>query len=394
MEGRRRLSTAMREGEQVSPLELFFDLVFVLALTQCTQLMSNNPSWSGLGKGLLVLGLLWWAWVGYSWITSVVDPEDDAVRIVIFTAMAAMLIVALAVPNAFGGLALEFALAYAAVRYGQLGLFMIASRDAPELRHSVLTLAASTTVGIAILVGGSFLDSGPQIAVWAVALALDMGGPYFFGSEGWRLVPAHFADRHGLILIIALGASIVAIGVGVGADLSFGQGAAAVVGIALAAAIWWLYFDVVALVAARRLERAPPGREQNEMARDSYSYLHFPMIAGIVLVALGMKKTLGQVEDPLEVVPAFALLGGMAAYLLAHVLFRYRHIHTINTRRATLAALFLALLPVAVEIPALATVALVATLTWLLIAYETHSYGASRRRVRREDFAPGASPTA
>src|SRR5215208_1902935 len=134
MEGRRRLSTAMREGEQVSPLELFFDLVFVLGLTQCTQLMSDDPTWGGLGKGLLVLGLLWWAWVGYSWITSVVDPEDDSVRLVIFAAMAAMLIVALAVPRAFGGLALEFALAYAAVRYGQIGLFMIASRDAPDLR--------------------------------------------------------------------------------------------------------------------------------------------------------------------------------------------------------------------------------------------------------------------
>ena len=391
MEGRRRLTTAMREGEQVSPLELFFDLVFVLALTQCTQLMSDDPTWGGLGEGLLVLGLLWWAWVGYSWITSVVDPEDDSVRIVIFTAMAAMLLVSLAVANAFGGLALEFALAYAAVRYAQLGLFMIASHDAPNLRHSVLTLVASTTVGVLILVGGAFLEPGPQAAVWAVALALDMGGPYFFGSEGWRLVPAHFAERHGLILIIALGESIVAIGVGVGGELSFGQGTAAVAGVALAAAIWWLYFDVVALVAARRLARAAPGRHQNEMARDSYSYLHFPMVAGIVLIALGMKKTLAHVGDPLETVPAFALLGGMAAYLLAHVLFRYRHVHTVNTRRAALAVLLLALMPVAIEVPALATVALVATLAWLLIVYETHSYGEARQRVRREELAHEAS---
>jgi low temperature requirement protein LtrA len=391
MEGRRRLTTAMREGEQVSPLELFFDLVFVLALTQCTQLMSDYPSWGGLGKGLLLLGLLWWAWVGYSWITSVVDPEDDSVRIVIFAAMAAMLIVALAVPTAFGGLALEFALAYAAVRYGQLGLFMIASRDTPDLRHSVLTLAASTTVGVGILVGGSFLDGGTQAAVWAVALALDMTGPYFFGSEGWRLVPGHFAERHGLIVIIALGESIVAIGVGVGGALSFGQGVAAVVGIGLAAAMWWLYFDVVALVAARRLARAAVGRVQNEMARDSYSYLHFPMIAGIVLVALGMKKTLGDVDDPLKTVPAFALLGGMAIYLMAHVSFRYRHIRTINSRRAALAVVLLAFLPVATEVPALATVSVVAVLAWLLIVIETRSYGAARDRVRHEEFAHEAA---
>jgi len=391
MEGRRRLTTAMREGERVSPLELFFDLVFVLAITQCTQLMSDDPSWGGVGKGLLVLGLLWWAWVGYSWITSVADPEDDSVRIVIFAAMAAMLIVALAVPRAFGGLALAFALAYAAVRYGQIGLFMIASRDTPDLRHSVLTLAGSTTVGVGILVGGSFLDGGAQAAVWAVALALDMAGPYFFGSEGWRLVPAHFAERHGLIVIIALGESIVAIGLGVGAELSFGQGVAAVVGIGLAAAMWWLYFDVVALVAARRLARAAVGRVQNEMARDSYSYLHFPMIAGIVLVALGMKKTLGHVEDPLKTVPAFALLGGMAAYLVAHVSFRYRHIRTISSRRAALAVVLLAFLPVATEVPALATVSVVAVLAWLLIVIETRSYGAARERVRHEEFAHEAA---
>ena len=381
----------MREGEQVSPLELFFDLVFVLALTQCTQLMSNFPTWGGVGKGLLVLGLLWWAWVGYSWITSVVDPEDDSVRLVIFAAMAAMLIVALCVPSAFGGLSLEFALAYAAVRYGQLGLFMIASRDAPDLRHSVLTLVGSTTVGVGILVGGSFLDPGAQAAVWAVALVLDMAGPYFFGSEGWRLVPAHFAERHGLIVIIALGESIVAIGVGVAGELSFGQGTAAVLGVALAAAMWWLYFDVVALVAARRLEQAAAGREQNEMARDSYSYLHFPMVAGIVLVALGMKKTLGDVDEALKTVTAFALLGGLAAYLLAHVSFRYRHIHTINTRRAGLAVILLAFLPVATEILALATVAAVTTLAWLLIVVETRSYGESRARLRHAHHAHEAS---
>jgi low temperature requirement protein LtrA len=196
------------------------------------------------------------------------------------------------------------------------------------------------------------------------------------------LVPAHFAERHGLILIIALGESIVAIGVGVGGELSFAQGAAAVVGMGLAAAMWWLYFDVVALVAAARLERAAVGREQNEMARDSYSYLHFPMVAGIVLVALGLKKTLGAVDDPLDVVPAFALLGGLAAYLIGHVGFRYRHIHTVNTRRTALAVVFVALLPLATEISALAIVALVTTLVWCLILYETRLYGEGRARVR------------
>jgi low temperature requirement protein LtrA len=155
--------------------------------------------------------------------------------------------------------------------------------------------------------------------------------------------------------------------------------------------MWWLYFDVVALVAARRLQSAVVGRVPNEMARDSYSYLHFPMVAGIVLVALGMKKTLGHVDDPLETVPAFALLGGLAAYLMAHVSFRYRHVRTINTRRALLAVILLAFLPVATEIPALATVATVTVLAWILIVHETHSYGESRDRVRHEEFTPGAA---
>jgi low temperature requirement protein LtrA len=384
---RRRLSAVMRDGEQVTPLELFFDLVFVLALTQCTQLMSDDPTWGGLARGLLVLGVLWWSWVGYAWLTSVVDPEEDAVRGVIFVAMAGFLLAALCVPEAFDDLGLAFALTYGVTRAAHIGLFLLASRDDPNLRKSVVGLAASTAIGVGILGGASFLDGFAQGALWGLALVLDMGGPYFINAEGWKLVPAHFAERHGLIVIIALGESIVAIGIGVGRDLSFGQGAAAVVGMGLAAAMWWIYFDVVALVAARRLERAMVGREQNEMARDSYSYLHFPMVAGIVLVALAMKKTLGDVDDPLQVVPAFALLGGLAMYLLGHVAFRYRHIHTVNKRRTLLAVILLALLPVAIEIPALATVAIVTGLVWILIAYETRRYGENRARVRHEQFA-------
>jgi low temperature requirement protein LtrA len=217
-----------------------------------------------------------------------------------------------------------------------------------------------------------------------------MGGPFLFGSEGWKLVPSHFAERHGLIIIIALGESIVAIGAGADVGLSFGQAGAAVLGIAVAAALWWIYFDVVALVSARRLARATEGRERNELARDSYSYLHFPMVAGIVLVALGLKKTLGNVEDPLEVVPAFALLGGVAFYLLGHVGFRFRHTHTINRQRLLLSLALFALLPAAIELPALAALAIVAALLCALITYETISYGEGRRRVRHGEFAPEA----
>jgi low temperature requirement protein LtrA len=379
-----KLSAVLREEERVTPLELFFDLVFVLALTQCTQLMSDDPTWEGLARGLLVLGVLWWSWTGYAWLTSVVDPEEGGVRIAMFAAMAAFLIVALCVPEAFGGLALEFALAYGVVRAAHIALFMLASRDDAALRSSVVGLAGSSALGVGLLIGASFLDGAAQGGLWAVALLLDLGGPFLFGSEGWKLVPGHFAERHGLIIIIALGESIVAIGVGAGAGLTVGQAAAAVLGIALVAELWWIYFDVVALVSARRLARASEGRERNEMARDSYSYLHLPMVAGIVLVALGLKKTLGHVEDPLETVPAFALLGGVAFYLLGHVGFRFRHVRTINRQRLLLALALFALLPVAIEIPALATVGALTVLLATMITYETISYGEGRARVRRQ----------
>jgi low temperature requirement protein LtrA len=385
----RRLGAVLREGERVMPLELFFDLVFVLALTQCTSLMSDDPTWRGLGRGLLILGLLWWSWVGYSWLTSVVDPEEGGVRIALFGAMAAFLIAAISVPEAFGGLATEFALAYGVVRIGQVVLMLIASKDEPDLRHSVWTLAASTGVGISLLLVGSLLDPGPQAAVWGLALALDMGGPYFFGGAGWRLVPEHFAERHGLILIIALGESIVAIGAGAEGSLTWEIAGTAVLGIAVICAMWWLYFDVVALVSARRLARATKGLEQNALARDSYSYIHFPMVAGIILFALGLKKSLGHPEDALDTVPAVALLGGVALYLLALVAFRFRHIHSINRRRVAAAVALLALIPVGLELPALAMVAIIVALVWALIVVETRGYGESRQDVRHGDLAPG-----
>lgn len=185
-------------------------------------------------------------------------------------------------------------------------------------------------------------------------------------------------------MIIALGESIVAIGVGAEESVDAGIVAGAVIGTGIAAALWWLYFDLVAIVAARRLDAAEAGREQNEMARDSYSILHLPMVAGIVLVALGMKKTLGHVEDPLRLVPATALLGGTTMYLLAHVAFRYRHIHTLNTRRLACSLLLLAFIPVATEVSALVTITALLAVLVALIAIETRSYGASRARTRAE----------
>jgi len=386
-----RLSASRREGERVTPLELFFDLVFVLAITQCTALMSHHPTWSGLLQGLLVLGVLWWAWTGYAWLTSVIDPEEGAVRLVIFAAMAALLIASLCVPEAFGSLGLAFALAIGVFRVAHIALFMLASPDDDALRHSVLSLAASTAVAVALLAAASLFDGLAQGALWALALFLDMAGPYFFGAEGWKLVPGHFAERHGLIVIIALGESIVAIGLGAAGALDFGIGAVAVLGVGLAAAMWWIYFDVVALVSARRLSEAEVGRVQNELARDSYSYVHYALVAGIVLVAFGLKTTIAHSSDQLDDVPAFALLGGVAFYLLGLVAFRYRHVQTVNRRRLGIAIVLVILVPVATAIPALLTLAIADLLLWSLIVYEHRGYGEGRDQLRHEFSVSGHS---
>jgi low temperature requirement protein LtrA len=380
-----RLTAVLRgDDDRVTPLELFFDLIFVLAITQCTALMAHETTWEGLAKGMLVLGVLWWAWVGYAWLTSVVDPEEGIVRLVVFAAMAALLVCALCVPTAFDDGAAIFAVAYAIVRSAQIGLFVIASREDPQLRHSVAGLAISTAIGCALIAAAAFTTGALQGALWVLALTLDMGGPLFIDTEGWRLVPHHFAERHGLIILIALGESVVAIGAGAGHTVDAAVATAAVVGITAVAALWWMYFDVVALVAARRLVNAAPGKERNQIARDSFSYLHLPMVAGIVLLALGIKKTLAHTGHELELVPAFALFAGTATYLLAHVAFRWRNVHRLSRQRLAAAIVCVALIPVALAVPALLALTLLAGVLVIVVAYEYLRFAELRARLRAQ----------
>ncbi len=383
---RPRVRAVMREGERVTPLELFFDLVFVLALTQCTTLMAGTPTWLGLLKGLLVLGMLWWSWVGYAWLTSVVDPEEGLVRLVMFMAMAAFLIAALCVPGAFGEDALLFAIAYGAVRVAHIFLFLLASREDAVLRRSVLGLAGSTAIGAGLILAAAFVSGNLRLSLWGLALLLDAAGPFLFGADGWKLVPGHFAERHGAIVIIALGESIVAIGVGAREKIDAGIAVAALFGMVVAACLWWAYFDVTAIAAGRRLARAAEGREQNEIARDSYSYLHFPLVAGIALLAVGLKRTLAHVDDPLRLVPAVALLGGTALYLLGHVAFRLRNVGSVSVRRLLCALALLALLPLAAHISALALLGIMSALLVAMTVYEVVRYAEARQRIRHSSL--------
>ncbi len=368
--------------KRVAPLELFFDLVFVFALTQVTLLMSDNPTWEGLGQGLLVLALLWWAWGAYAWLTNYIAADEGLERLLMFAVMGAFLVTALAVPQAFGDDALLFAVAYAVARWLHIFIWAEANDDV-DTGEAVVRLARTALPAPLLLIVGALLGGTAQTLIWIVALAIDFAGPFVFGVRGFQVSAGHFAERFGLIVIIALGESIVAIGAGLEGDLDAGVVAAAALGLIVACALWWAYFDWVALDAERRF-RSARGHQRVTMARDAYSYLHLPMIAGIVLIALGVKKTIGDVGEPLKTAPAVALFGGIALYYAGHVGFRFRNSHTLYRGRLVALAVAVALIPVATEVDALVAMGLAAALTSAVIAYEVVRYAEARRRIRAE----------
>jgi low temperature requirement protein LtrA len=368
--------------KRVAPLELFFDLVFVFALTQVTLLMSEHPTWEGLGQGLLVLALLWWAWGAYAWLTNYIAADEGVERLLMFAVMGAFLVAALAVPEAYGDEALLFAVAYALARWLHIFIFAEANDDV-DTGQAIVRLARTALPAPLLLIVGALLGGTAQAVIWIVALAIDLVGPFVFGVRGFRVSAGHFAERFGLIVIIALGESIVAIGAGLEGDVDAGVIAAAAFGLILACALWWAYFDWVAFDAESRLGRTH-GDSRVTLARDAYSYLHLPMIAGIVLIALGVKKTIGDVGEPLKTAPAVALFGGIALYYAGHVGFRYRNTHTLYLGRLVALVVGVALIPVATEVDALVALGLAAALTSAVIGYEVLRYADARRRVRSE----------
>jgi low temperature requirement protein LtrA len=295
--------------------------------------------------------------------------------------------VALAVPGAFGDDAVLFGVAYLLVRLLHLVLSAIVARDDPDRLGALLRFAPTALFGALLLVLAGFLDGDERVAVWIVALMIDYLGPAVIGvGRGWRVAPEHFAERHALIILIALGESIIAIGVGAGFELVAGVIVGAMLGIVVVSALWWLYFDVAAIIARRRLMLAA-GLELHRLALHSYSYLHLPMVAGIVLFALGLKTTLGHVGEPLDTVPAVALCGGAALYLLAHIAFLFRTTGYLFRRRTIGALVLLALIPAALAIPALAAIALVSAVCSLVVAYEGIRYRTDRLRLRHPELA-------
>ena len=353
------------------PFELFFDLVFVYAFTQVTQLIAVEASWGSLGQGVLLLAALWLVWQFYVWLGTTIDLDEGAVRLAVLAVMGGMLTAALAVPGAFGDTAVLFAAAYAFVRLMGLVLFAIAARNIEGLLPAVLRVARSATVGPILILAGAVSGVGPLEAWWATALLLEYGAMQIMGMSGWRVSPGHFSERHGLIFIIALGEAVISIGIGAsGLALDGGVVIPSLLGLGIIVAMWWTYFDVHALAATRRLT-SMSGEHQSTLARDAYSYLHLPMIIGIIFFSLGVKKTLAHTNDVLDIVPAVALCGGLILYLLGQVAFRMRCGESVAWPRILAALALGALIGVSGEIEALVLLSAVSLVFALLVAYET-----------------------
>ena len=306
------MSEHQAEHEQrVTPLELFFDLVFVFGFTQVTTLLSDDPTWSGLGHGFLILAALWWAWAAFAWLTNTVDPDVGAVWGTMLVAIAAMFVAALAVPDTFGRHGVVFGVAFLIVDVMFLALYALAARGDHDLLAAILRIAPMALGGAALI----------------------FFGPLLTDMSGWRVQPAHFVERHGLIVIIAIGESLVAIGLGArGAALGTGVIVAAVLALVVVASFWLAYFDFFPIRGQQMLvDRS--GTQRTTLARDVYTYLHLPMVAGIVLFAFAMRPTLAHVGDKLDTIPAFALCCGSALYLFAYVALRWRVSRTFGRGR-------------------------------------------------------------
>ena len=346
---------AVDHEHSVTPRELFFDLVFVFAFTQVATLLADDPTFAGIGRGVLVLAALWWAWAAYAWLTNIVDPEQSLIGAALLVALIAIFIAALAVPGVFGDEGVLFGAAFLVVCVMHLALYALAGRGNPELLGAVLRLAPWALLGATMILVAGFAE-GARTWLWIAALLCTYFGALLSGSTGWQVYPSHFAERHGLVVIIALGEAFIAIGIGAtGIVIGLGEVVAAILGLLVATSFWLAYFDFFSIRGERMLGDAQ-GPERVALARDLYTYLHFPMIVGIVLFAFAMKDIVGHVGDELDSATAFALCGGSALYLLTYSAIRIRveRRRRMSRGRLVAALLLILLLPVATMVPALA----------------------------------------
>ena len=381
------------EEQRATTLELFYDLVFVFAITQVSHLLLDDLSWTGAGKAALCLLVVWWAWNYTTWVTNELDPDSPVVRLVLLAIMLASLAMAVAIPEAFGSRGLLFAGAYVAIQVGRHAFltFGAASRGSPERRragHILFWLAAAG----AFWLNGALAHGETRTYVWLVALAIDYAGPIVFywvpgwgrlGGGTWEVETTHFAERFQLFVIIALGETIVLTGATTSQlDLDAARLAALAVAFLGTAALWWLYFDYVANIAQRRLELAP---NRTVLARDGYTYLHVVMVAGVILYAVGDEIVIAHPTSGLSHAQILAVVGGPAMYLLGHALFRLRMAGSISWKRLGGAVACVLVGLIGVWISGLALGALVVCVLLAVIAAERL---AAARRDRRGEAPP------
>jgi low temperature requirement protein LtrA len=380
------------EDDRVTTFELLFDLVYVFAATQVTGYMVHAHNGQGVAQGLLVLALLWWTWSAYAWLGNQARADEGVLRAGMAVAMAAIFVVDLTIPEAWqdapGGLNGPLVLvgAYLLVRCVHLTLYAMAATGDRELRHQLAITWGPLLVSAALLVAGALLGGRTQSLLFACALLLDWVGVYLTSRQGgWRLrSPAHWTERHGDFIILAIGESVVAIGAGAAQQpISGTLLLAAVLGVAAAVGLWWLYFDVASSAAERRLLEAD-GQARVSLAVEAYTYGHFPIVAGIVVAAVGIEGVLAHAEQvkPLGGFSAAALFGGVAAYLAGSLVFKWRMHGSLSLPRLVAIGVLLAGLPAAIVLPPLAGLAGLVVILAALIVVETTRYAQIRGSLR------------
>jgi low temperature requirement protein LtrA len=304
---------------RVSTLELFFDLVFVFTITQLTELLAEHLDLAHLVDVLLMLGVIWWMYSGYAWLTNAVAPNSTTRRTLLLTGMAGFLVMALAIPDAFGEYGWLFGVSYLVVNLVHTALFRQAGPDAAVAmrRLGPLNVAAA----LLVLAGGLVPDPFRHLC-WLAALALQIATPYLHPIELHIVSAGHFVERHGLVVIVAIGESIVAIGVGFGGvHLGAGTILVAVLGLGIAYYLWWIYFAGDDARSEQVLAAIDDPLRRARAALKGWGYAHYPMLLGIVILSVGVKKTVGHAFEGLHWEYAIALGGGVALYQLGHAWF-------------------------------------------------------------------------
>ena len=308
------------DDNRVSSLELFFDLVFVFTITQLTSLLARDPSITGLAQVVLVFGNVWWMYGGYAWLTNAVPPAEVGLRLLLLLGMGGFLLVALAIPTVFGGGALAFGIGYMLVTLIHTWFFLRASQQ--SILSAMARLGPFNLVTAGLLLVAAFTNGPARWVLFSAGFVLHWLTPYLIKQSNFRIRSAHFVERHGLILLIALGESVVAVGIGLGTDLPAGRIIAALLGLGLAAALWWLYFEGEDARAEDALEEAPQERRP-WLALNAFGYVFLPILGGIVVIAAGLKLALVHYNQPATGSTAFLLAGGVALYIAGLVLFRW-----------------------------------------------------------------------